>query len=250
MTPNSIVIIPARLGSSRFPGKPLALINGETMISRVYRNSTKSRLSTTTIVATPDYDIYQHIISIGGRSILTSPNHTRASDRCAEALVKVQEEDSLHYGTVVMVQGDEPLIHHSQIDSTIDFLASAPPNTVTNLAGRFIDDDELNSPNSIKVVLSNHSKALYFTRSVIPFQHASKATFHKQVCVIGFTSQSLQLFSDLPATSLEEIESIDMLRLLQHGYTVDMLCTEYITTPVDVPTDIYKVTSILNQSIV
>ena len=118
-----------------------------------------------------------------------------------------------------MVQGDEPLVHYSQIDATIDFLASAPPNTVTNLAGKFIDDNELNSPNSIKVVLSHDSKALYFSRSVIPFQHAANATFHKQVCVIGFTSQSLQLFSELPATPLEEIESIDMLRLLQHGYS-------------------------------
>ena len=98
MTINSIVIIPARLGSSRFPGKPLALIDGESMISRVYSNSIKSRLSTTTIVATPDNDIHEHIISIGGRSVLTSSHHTRASDRCAEALLTVKK---IHFTTLL-----------------------------------------------------------------------------------------------------------------------------------------------------
>ena len=133
MSLNSIVIIPARLGSSRFPGKPLALIEGQTMISRVYNNSIKSRLSTTTVVATPDPEIYDHITSDGGRAILTSHTHTRASDRCAEALLKAEQEDSIRYHSIVMVQGDEPLVHHSQIDSTINFLSSSSPNTVTNL---------------------------------------------------------------------------------------------------------------------
>ena len=245
---NSITIIPARMGSSRFPGKPLEKIHGFPMIEHVYRRSKQAKLTEETIVATCDKEIFDFIISIGGEAIMTSNDHQRASDRCSEALMSINKKSSVNFDSIVMVQGDEPLVDPDQIDKTVDLFNKQPKTFVSNFAGPFHDVDELQSKNSIKVVASVDGNALYFSRNIIPFVPESNLeVYKKQVCIIGFSNNTLSEYSKLSTTSLEEMESIDMLRVIQHGHKVKLIFTNKITLPVDVKSDIQRVENLIEQ---
>lgn len=244
----SVTLIPARMGSSRFPGKPLELICGRPMIEHVYRRCELSSNACLTAVATCDRQIYEFVTSIGGQAIMTSSEHVRASDRCAEALATINDQSALAYEHVVMVQGDEPLVHPSFIDQTITYFKNNNDAFASNIAGPFLDEKEFLSENSIKVVSTLDGHALYFSRRSIPYsQPITDISNKKQVCVIGFSALSLELYSGLSPTLLEVKESIDMLRILQHGHRVRMLDTEITSLPVDVPSDIDRATQLLQN---
>ena len=242
----SIAIIPARMGSSRFPGKPLAKILGKPMIGHVWERVSQSQSLAATVVATCDAEIRDYVTSIGGTAIMTSDRHERASDRCAEALLKAEEMNGTRYDVVVMVQGDEPMTHPGMIDEALAPLAADASVQVTNLLGSIADTAEFEDRNCIKVVCDLHGNALYFSREPIPTRcKASNVPMGKQVCVIPFRRDYLLEYTRMEPTPLEIVESVDMMRILEHGGRVRMVPTTHATYSVDTPADLARLERIM-----
>ena len=240
------VIIPARLGSTRFPNKPLVKILDVPMIEMVYQHASGSRLASEVAVATCDREISTLIRERGGNAIMTSDAHTRATDRTAEALLILEESVGVPFEIVVMLQGDEPTVSPAQIDAVIEALIEDESIDVVNLWGPMDSVEEFQDPNCIKVVANLSNDALYFSR--IPIPHGADfndPSVGKQVCVIGFKRDYLLQYLNLEPTPLEILESIDMNRILQHGGKVRLIRTDSSTQPVDEPHDIPRVEKIL-----
>ena len=229
---NILALIPARMGSSRFPGKPMAKILGKPMIGHVYENVIKCDLLIKTVVATCDKEIADYILSIGGQAVMTSDKHERASDRCAEALAYLEQQDSIKYDIVVMVQGDEPMTHPDMITEAVTPMLSNEEIIVTNLLGDIKTEEEFEDRNCIKVVCDLDSNALFFSREPIPTRKFGNVTMKKQVCVIPFTRDFLLEYTKLAPTPIEIAESVDMMRVLEHGKKVKMVQTKFQTNPV------------------
>ena len=244
---NNICLIPARMGSSRFPGKPLKKINGMPMIEHVYKRSNLSKSINKIAVATPDQEIAEYVKSFGGNVIMTSKTHERASDRCAEALLKEEKNSNQRFDIVVMVQGDEPLVHPEMIDKALDSIKSDQSVNVVNLIGT-LKEEEFTDQNIIKVVTNKNLDALYFSRKPIPFmKNINLSLVGKQICIIPFRRDFLLKYLELDPTPLEVTESIDMLRVLEHGYNVRMSPIQFESHPVDVKEDINCVESLLDK---
>ena len=247
---NFVAVIPARMGSSRFPGKPLAQIAGKSMIQRVWENVESSRLVSSTFVATCDYEISSHVNEFGGQSVMTSKSHERASDRCAEALPKIEEMLGKKIDVLVMIQGDEPLIDGSMIDEVCVPFIDDRSLQVANLATKISNFEEFNNPNTIKVVMDDAGDALYFSRSPIPYVNSSEfpSNVLKQVCAIPFRRDFLLRYTQLAPTRLEILESIDMLRILEsRAAKVRMIDVAGVFHAVDHESDIGIVESILKR---
>jgi 3-deoxy-manno-octulosonate cytidylyltransferase (CMP-KDO synthetase) len=232
MTKKLIIgIIPARMASTRFPGKPLALIQGIPMIGHCYYRSKMCALLDDVYIATCDTEIAEYIHSIGGKAVMTNEGHTRASDRTAEALLKIEQETGKKYDIVVMIQGDEPMLRPEMIEAAVEPLAVNSTILVSNLMAPLRNKDELTDPNEVKVVVNNSNFALYFSREPIPSEkkitESQRKIFtdniNKQVCIIPYQRDFLLKFNQLKPTPLEIIESVDMLRVLEHGFKVKMI---------------------------
>ncbi len=235
-----LTIIPARMGSSRFPGKPLAHINGTPMIGHVYERASRYTNAVQTVVATCDKEIKDYIESIGGSVVMTSSTHERASDRCAEALIELERRASENYDIVTMVQGDEPLVVPEMLSEAIRPFLESNDVKVSNLYGRITSNEELSDPSCIKVAKDCFSNALYFSRSPIPYtrESSSPAQSFKQVCIIPFARDFLLEYIRLPPTPLEVSESVDMMRVLEHGFKVRLVETSHKSIAVDLPSHI------------
>jgi 3-deoxy-manno-octulosonate cytidylyltransferase (CMP-KDO synthetase) len=241
-------IIPARMGSTRFPGKPMAEIHGNPMIGRVYENVDKCKHLDMTFVATCDEEIYKYIESSGGKVVMTSKQHERASDRCAEALLIIEKDANIKFDIVVMVQGDEPMINAAMISESLNVFESDPFVQITNLIAKIRDEEEFNDPNCIKVVCNRKGDAMFFSRKPIPhgkFQESSCSG--KQVCVISFRRDYLLKYTKMQPTPLEIVESIDMLRILENGESVRMIPTSYQTASVDTKEDLVRVQKLISK---
>ena len=238
-----IGVIPARMASTRFPGKPLALIDGMPMIGHVFHRSRLSQIVEEVYVATCDREIADYIESIGGKVIMTSSSHERASDRVAEAVDTIEAGSESKIDFVVLIQGDEPMIEPEMIKVSVDPLLRDSRVNVTNLMGNLKSRDEQEDPNEIKVVVDKNGFALYFSREPIPSSKKSATSFtmHKQICVISFRRKFLDTFRRLQPTPLERVESIDMLRALEHGFRVKMVQTNFESYSVDTPEDLNEV---------
>jgi 3-deoxy-manno-octulosonate cytidylyltransferase (CMP-KDO synthetase) len=244
---NILAIIPARMGSSRFPGKPMAKILGKPMIGHVYERVTQCDLLTKTVVATCDEEIADYIKSIGGEAVMTSDQHERASDRCAEALGYLENQDGVQYDIIVMVQGDEPMTHPDMITEAVQPMLDDPNILVVNLLGDIETIDEFEDRNCIKVVCDQQSNAICFSREPIPTRSKIEdIPMKKQVCIIPFTRKFLLEYTALEPTPLEIIESVDMMRVLEHGLKVKMVPTKHNTHAVDTLEDLKKVESIMS----
>lgn len=235
-----IGIIPARMASSRFPGKPLAEIRGIPMIGHVYFRSKMSNLLDEVYIATCDQEIMEYARSIGAPAIMTSASHERASDRAAEAMQKIEADLEEKMDIVVMIQGDEPMIYPEMIDDAVRPLQQDPTILVSNLMARLGTKDEHEDPNEVKVVVDQEGFALYFSREAIPSRKKGvvDVPMLKQVCIIPFRRDFLLKFNNLKPTPLEIIESVDMLRVLEHGYKVKMVMSDHHTYSVDTPEDL------------
>ena len=240
-----IAIIPARMGSSRFPGKPLAPILGRPMIEHVYRRTVLCRALSEVYVATCDMEIFEAVESFGGRAIMTASTHERASDRVAEAAVDLDAD------VIVMVQGDEPMTYPEMIaESLAPFLDGDEKVACVNLTARINSLEEFKDPNTIKVVMDASGYALYMSREPIPtlyLQDFNQVPAFKQVCIIPFTKAALQEFMRLDPTLLEVAESIDMMRFIEHGRKVKMIETSFSTHAVDNPADLQLVEALLRK---
>ena len=247
---NILALIPARMDSSRFPGKPMAPILGKPMIGHVYERVAKSPMLSLTAVATCDQEIFDYIESIGGTAVMTADTYERASDRCAEALLKLEKVNNTRYDIVVMVQGDEPMTHPDMIAEAVQPMLDDPNIQVTNLLGKIKDIAEFEDRNCIKVVCDLKGNAMYFSREAIPTRCKGDVIpiIGKQVCIIPFRRDYLIEYTKLAPTPLEIAESVDMMRILEHGMKVRMVPTLHDTQAVDMPADLQKV-AVLMQDI-
>jgi 3-deoxy-manno-octulosonate cytidylyltransferase (CMP-KDO synthetase) len=230
----TIAVIPARMGSSRFPGKPLATLLGRPMIEHVVRRAEMCQQLDAVVVATCDQEIRRVAEALGAQVIMTSPTHERAADRVAEAAQQLAAR------VIVMIQADEPMITPRMITAAINpMLADGSINCV-NLTRRILDPEDYLNPNTIKVVMDANRDAMYFSRAPIPavdFPLAETPIF-KQVCVIPFRREFLFDFARLTPTPLERAESIDMLRIIEHGGRIRLVETEVETHAVDTAEDL------------
>lgn len=237
---NIVAIIPARMGSSRFPGKPMAPMLGMPMVGHVYLRTALSESISSCWVATCDEEIKNYIESIGGNAVMTADTHERCSDRTAEAMLKIEQQTGKKVDMVVMVQGDEPLVTPAMIDVAVKGLKDAPEVGVACLMGPIETVEDFNDPNEIKVVVSNTGRALYMSREPIPTvkRGATKGKWLKQVCIIPFTRDYLLTFNNLAPTSLEIAESIDLNRCLENNHPVQMVFSPDPMASVDTPSDL------------
>ena len=237
-----LALIPARMGSSRFPGKPMAALHGKPMIQHVYEKVKKNKLITEVVVATCDKKIFDFIKSIGGKVVMTSIKHKRASDRCYEALKNLEKKNKIKYDIVVMVQGDEPMVHPNMINDAVKPMIKNLKINIVNLISNIKNNSDYINPNFIKVVYDKDYNALYFSRSPIPnTKFNKKVKIKKQVCIIPFRRDFLIKYNKMQPTTLEKLESIDMLRVLENGYKVKLFKTKYFSHAVDTKSDLRKV---------
>ena len=237
-----VAIIPARMAATRFPGKPLALILGLPMIEHVRRRVSLCDALDNVIVATCDEAIKKVVEEAGGRVIMTSDAHVRCTDRIAEAAI------SLNADIVINVQGDEPLVMPEMMDSVIQPLIEEIDLLSVNLVTRIEDAEEFNDPNACKVVTNCFGDLLYISREPIPSIKKVDTNYFiklKQLGIIAFRSDFLQVFTKIEPTPLEIIESVDMMRAVEHGYRVKIVESKGRLIGVDVPGDIRKVEKIL-----
>lgn len=227
-----IGVIPVRMASTRFPGKPLAPINNKPMLQHIYESCKKCKSLDEVYIATCDKEIMTFCDVIKAKGILTSNKHQRATDRVAEAITRI-EGFNKKYDIIVMIQGDEPMVTSEMIDDAIEPLLNSDVQ-VTNLMGYIKTKREAKDKNTIKVVTDENNNALYFSRSQI----LHNIVGYKQVCIIAFTNSALKQFSSLKPTELEQVESIDMLRFLENNIPIKMVETNQQTHAVDVPSDI------------
>lgn len=244
-----VAIIPARMGSTRFPGKPMAKIHGVPMVGHVYFRTKMCSLLRETYVATCDQEIYDYISSVGGKAIMTSDSHERCSDRTAEAMLKVESATGGKIDIVVMVQGDEPMVAPEMIKAAVNPMLGDPSIQVVNLMARIKTVEEFEDPNEVKVVVDLNDWALYFSREPIPSRRkgVKDVPMLKQVCIIPFQRDYLLKFNSLPETQLERIESVDMMRVIEHGERVRMVMTDVETLSVDTPEELEKVVDLTKE---
>ncbi len=245
--PTIIGIIPARMASTRFPGKPLRPIVGIPMLGHVLLRCQRAPTLAATFVATCDAEIADYVAALGGQVIMTGSHHERCGDRVAEALLPAEQALGRRADIVVLIQGDEPLVRPEMIDEAVAPLLADETIQITNLMGEIRTVEEWLDPNEVKVVVDHDGFALYFSREPIPSgqKWGGPVPRRKQVCIIPQRRDFLLQFSRLPPTPLECIESIDMLRVLEHGYRVKMVPTRFDVYSVDTPADLERVAALM-----
>jgi len=239
---NIIAIIPARMGSSRFPGKPLAKIHGVPMVGHVALRTAMCKSLTATYVATCDKVIKEYAESAGLNVVMTGDYHVRCTTRTAEAMLAIEGMTGKKADIVVMVQGDEPMVTPGMIDASLAPMLSDPTIKVVNLMAEMDSLEEFEDPNEVKVVVDRDGNALYFSREPIPSRKKGSAVvpMRKQVCIIPFRRDYLLHFNSIPESPLEIYESVDMLRILEHGDKVRMAPISERTVSVDTPADLAR----------
>lgn len=238
-----VAIIPARYASTRFPGKPLALLGGKPVIRRVWEQARK--VLDEVAVATDDERIARVVEEFGGRAVMTSPDHRSGTDRCREAFDRLGGA----YDVVINVQGDEPFIRPEQIESLCRCFDD-PATDIATLVRPFAPEDgweALANPNSPKVVVDKSMRALYFSRSVVPYlrgvepsEWLTRHTFYRHIGMYGFRAAALRAVTDLKPSPLERAESLEQLRWLENGFRIGVGLTEADTVGIDTPADLER----------
>lgn len=242
----AIAILPARMGASRFPGKPLHKILGIPMIGHCYFRTCMVRGVAATYVATCDREIADYVNSIGGDVVMTSASHNRATDRTAEAMEKIESLTGERVDVVVMVQGDEPLVLPETIAETLRPFGD-PTVEIVNIMSRIQTREQFEDKNNVKVVTNKKRDALYFSREPIPspWRGGDSHPMFMQVGVIAFRREALIRFNSMAETTLEKIESVDMNRILESGGSIRMVLTEAVTIGVDTPREADQVAELM-----
>ena len=241
-----IGIIPARYASTRFPGKPLVDIAGKSMIQRVYEQASKAKSLSKVVVATDDDRIADEVKRFGGEFILTKSTHQSGTDRCAEVIDQLPG-----YGIVINIQGDEPFIEPAQIDLLTSCFKEEKVQLAT-LIKSIQSQESVYNPNSPKVVIDINGRAIYFSRSPIPFIRngepgvwAEKHQFYKHVGIYGYRTEALKAITKLPPSSLEIAESLEQLRWIENGFYIQTKVTDLETVAIDTPEDLLKINKML-----
>lgn len=255
-----LAIIPARYASTRFPGKPLAMLGGKPVIRHVYEKV--SSVLEDVYVATDNEEIHQTVEAFGGRAVMTSDRHKSGTDRCREAYERInglcQKEGREPFDVVINIQGDEPFIAPAQIRSLMDCF-SEPETEIATLIKPFTPTDgieALRNPNSPKVVTDAHGRAMYFSRSVIPYlrgveerEWLEKSAFYKHIGIYAYRAEALLKISAMPQSALELAESLEQLRWLENGLRIQTAVTSIETIGIDTPEDLGRAEEFLNTCI-
>lgn len=238
---NILGIIPARFGSTRFPGKSLVNIHGKPMVQRVFEQAEKCALLDKVVVATDDQRIY-NCVKAFGEVVMTSSSHQSGTDRCAEAITKV----SGTFDFIINIQGDEPFIQPEQISTLASVLNKQ--TELATLVKKITNKDTLFNPNTPKVVLNTASEAIYFSRSTIPFMRCESQTswlsshaFYKHIGIYAYRQDILETITRLPPSSLEQAESLEQLRWIENGFKIKVAITELESYGIDTPEDLEKI---------
>ncbi len=245
-----IAIIPARYASTRFPGKPLAVLGGKTVIQRVYEQVSKA--IDNVLVATDDERIFKHVLGFGGKAVITSNQHRSGTDRCWEAY----QSNGGNEDIIINVQGDEPFILPEQIGA----LKSCFDDETTDIATLVKPFDkartysELENPNSAKVVINSNMNAMYFSRSVIPYLRGidkamwpSKHQYYTHLGIYAYRAKVLERITSMEPSSLEIAESLEQLRWLENGMTIKVGVTQHSSIGIDTPQDLERAEQFLKQ---
>lgn len=237
-------IIPARYGSTRFPGKPLVSIMGKSMIQRVYEQACLSSSLDEVIIATDDERIVAHVNDFGGKVVMTSSDHASGTDRCAE-VAGLYALKSTH---IINIQGDEPFIDPAQIDLLVNVM-QRPEVGIGTLVKAISDEQSIRDPNTVKAVLDAKGRAIYFSRSPIPYRRnqAASITYYKHIGIYGYTRNTLLAISKLPAGQLEVAESLEQLRWIEAGFPIMTGITDKETVSIDSPSDLERVEKMMKS---
>jgi 3-deoxy-manno-octulosonate cytidylyltransferase (CMP-KDO synthetase) len=243
MNKNEIaIIIPARFGSTRLPGKPLIKVNEKPIIQWVYERASKSKYAGKVIVATDNQEIFDTVKNFGGNVSMTSSHHESGSDRIAE-IVKNDQNISI----AVNVQGDEPLISPESIDTAICGLIEDNEADITTLSRVISDKEEILNPNIVKVVFNSFYHALYFSRAAIPFErNPEESKFYAHIGLYAYRRESLLKMTEFEQTNLEKAESLEQLRALQNGMSIKVFCVNYKPIGIDTEEDLKKFREMIN----
>lgn len=233
-------VIPARYASTRFPGKPLADILGKPMIQHVYERCKQSKLLDQVVVATDDTRILKAVESFGGVAVLTAHDHNNGTERCAE-VAKIFHS----FDYIINIQGDEPLINPAQIDQLCDTFANQPE--IVTLVRPIEQKQQIESEHVVKCVRNIQGKALYFSRSTIPFPRNEATTYYQHIGIYAYRADILQQLVTLSPTILEKTESLEQLRWLEHGYSIYTEINHLPSFGVDTPEDIQTIINILQS---
>lgn len=237
---NILAVIPARHGSTRFPGKPLASVAGLPMIQRVYTRVAASGACDKVVVATDDERIASIVREFGGHVVMTSLDCPNGTMRCHEAVVALEAEGA-HVDAVLNIQGDEPFVHPEQITQLADMLRK-PDAAVVTLAKSMPADPEIQSPHRVKVVRNLKGRAQMFSRSPLPH---GNGPWLQHVGLYGFTRSALEALVQLSPTPLEQRERLEQLRWLDHGWRIDVGTTTHLTPAVDTPEDLVAIEQLI-----
>jgi 3-deoxy-manno-octulosonate cytidylyltransferase (CMP-KDO synthetase) len=243
-----IAIIPARYQSTRFPGKPLALLNNKSVIQWVYENA--SQALDEVWVATDDQRIFEAVTNFGGKAIKTERSHRSGTDRCAEAALSLSKK--FDFDVVINIQGDEPFIRAKQIEQLINCFTGE--TQIATLIKKIDNTEELFNPNRPKVVIDKKENALYFSRSPIPFVRGEKesawllaATFWAHIGMYAYKKEVLQQITQLPHGMLERVEALEQLRWVENGYKIKTAVTEHQSIGIDTPDDLENAVQLLQK---
>lgn len=238
----TLAIIPARYGSTRFPGKPLVKIHGKTMIQRVYEKAKSANLIDQVVVATDDQRIYDQVLSFGGSVMMTADSHQTGTDRCGEVAELFSE-----YETIINLQGDEPFVPSEMIDELVTFFNQQSDIKIATLVKPIDSGEQLFSPHTVKCVFDKSGKALYFSRQAIPFQQGIPESdwlknhdYYKHIGMYIFDRKTLLELVHLLPTSLERKEQLEQLRWLENGYAIGTGITSFESLSIDTPADLEK----------
>ena len=250
----TIVIIPARYASTRFPGKPLAKLAGKPVIEHVWRSAAGTQCVDDVRVATDDERIASCINAAAGRpvAVMTSPDHKSGTDRCGEVVRKLKAE-GVEFDVIVNLQGDEPLVRPRDIEALVACF-SRPEVQIATLRRRIVETDDLVSPNTVKVVCDCDDNALYFSRQPIPYrrdlpleQWLDKGCYYKHIGMYAFRSDVLLELCQLPQSNLEMSEKLEQLRWLEAGYRIAVAETDYDGIGIDTPDDLARAEQVWNE---
>lgn len=236
-------IIPARYGSTRFPGKILAPIAGKTLIERTYQNARLSPLLQHLVVATDDHRIYEHVQSFGGEVVMTSLTCPTGTDRLVEAVKNDSRFDDIDI--IVNIQGDEPCLDPQITQQVIEALAKDSIAVMSTAVMRLTSLEEAHHPSIVKCVMDTQGNALYFSRALIPAGHSqtlqSHVSYYRHVGIYAYRRDFLLLYADLPRTPLQNAEDLEQLKVLEHGFRIKTALVNQASIGVDTPDDIQKV---------
>lgn len=240
---NTLCVIPARYASTRLPGKPLADIAGKPMIVRVYEQASRAKRLSGVIAAVDDEQVYEAVVSHGGRAMMTAKNHPTGTDRLAEVAAAHPEAE-----LIINVQGDEPLIEPDLIDALAAVFDEDEELQMATVKSPMTDGDEMKNPNNVKVVTDKNGYALYFSRSLLPYpREDTGVTVYKHIGIYAYKRDFLLRYAKMEPTALERTESLEQLRALENGYKIKVIETDFRFVGVDTPEDLAEVNRLYRE---